>query len=293
MNKLLLILLLLALPALLAAVQKSQPNLPVALNHFFIVVDHDTYAAMEQSIFLRKEFAYNETRTTVRTDRTYTGLYFYGANTYFEFFDAMTETARKVGDCALAFGVDQPGASKKLQARLQTTAPNLITRGLDGVQHPWFYMLAPRDFPGAPGFTTWTMEYHPEFLAKWRAEVTPDRGVTRRQILRRYAAVLKDQPPRPLLIDVTELTLALSSDVQDALTELCRQYGYSVQNRGEAVWLSGPAFKLQLVRANEASRGVLGLKLRVARKPMKQTEFRFGQSSVLKFQNNQTAVWTF
>ena len=37
-----------------------------------------------------------ERRTTVRADTSYTALYFYGTNTYFEFFDAGRSVRRAV-----------------------------------------------------------------------------------------------------------------------------------------------------------------------------------------------------
>src|SRR5918998_6248173 len=64
---------------------------PVFLNHFFVVVDSATYKDVERSAFLRQEFAVTERRTTVRNDVSYTALYFYGVNTYFEFFDASAQ----------------------------------------------------------------------------------------------------------------------------------------------------------------------------------------------------------
>src|SRR5690242_14363290 len=101
----------------LTALEESAP-FPVPLNHFYRVIDSATYADLASSRFLRAEFAPCEERTTVRSDRTYTGLYFYGVYTYFEFFDAGQETARRLGDSGIAFGLELPGASRTLQARL-------------------------------------------------------------------------------------------------------------------------------------------------------------------------------
>src|SRR5215211_6887011 len=98
---------------LLGSTSARQNNMklsfPVYLNHFFITVDSATYKVIESNNFLRGQFAASEQRTTVRTDKTYTGLYFYGTNTYFEFFDDST-SGYKLGDSGLAFGVDKPGS---------------------------------------------------------------------------------------------------------------------------------------------------------------------------------------
>src|SRR5262245_14325468 len=150
---------------------QSREPLPfrVPLNHFYLVLDSKTYADIENSAFLRKEFAPSETRTTVRADRTYTGLYFYGVNTYFEFFDVAKEP-RRLGDSAIAFGVDEAGAEQKLQPLIHAAPPRVITRQLGDEQYPWFWMLTPAGFSLDSGIATWVMEYDPLFLAKWHGE---------------------------------------------------------------------------------------------------------------------------
>src|ERR1043166_8884463 len=102
--------------------------LVVFLNHFFVVLDHDTYAAIDANAFLTREFAPFERRTTVRNDRSYTGVYFYGTNTYFEFFDATTQK----GTAGIAFSPEMPGA-------IEAEVPSLITRKLGDAQAPWFW----------------------------------------------------------------------------------------------------------------------------------------------------------
>src|SRR5687768_1865513 len=87
--------------------QAKSKRPPVFLNHFYVVLDSATYKDIEQSAFLRREFAVTEQRTTVRTDMTYTGFYFYGTNTYFEFFDVSTFS--RFGFGGIALGVDQEG----------------------------------------------------------------------------------------------------------------------------------------------------------------------------------------
>ena len=105
--------------SLLAALLLAQPvsEVPVYLNHFYVTVDPATYASIISSDFLRTRFAPFELRTTVRTDSTYTGAYFYGRNTYFEFFDSGKEH-RVPGDSALAFGVELPGGLDTLLSRM-------------------------------------------------------------------------------------------------------------------------------------------------------------------------------
>ena len=150
---------------------------PIPLNHFLTVLDSATYRAIREDPFLRKEFAVTEERTTTRTDISYTGLYFYGHNTYFEFFDEARQPLGKRGDSALAFGVDQAGTLEPIETRLASefSVGPVITREFGGRQVPWFYMGVPKLFPES-GFRIWIMEYHPRFLTEWNPEpgVQPD-----------------------------------------------------------------------------------------------------------------------
>ena len=266
----------------------------ILLNHFYLVVDSVTYAAFEEDRFLRGEFAVSEQRTTVRTDRTYTGLYFYGANTYFEFFDVAKDPGYRFGDSGIAFGVEQPGAISLLENRMAVGPSTLVTRRLGSTQVPWFFMLKSLDLPAESGMSTWIMEYHPRFLAEWHPEAQ-DRnvGISRMQILQRYAATLKGLPAQPYLQDVVQITLATGNEVTIRLIEECKRFGYHARTEGETAILEGPEITLRLVPEALSVRGIQQIILRVSGVPQRQTEFRFGPKSVLEFHDNGTATWSF
>ena len=184
----------------------------VFLNHFYVVLDSPTYQAVEEDAFLRRHFAVNEKRTTTNADMTYTGLYFYGFNTYFEFFDIGNSPKDCVGDSAIAFGVDRPGAIQVLQEKLGSSLePSLksVTRLYQGGQVPWFFMATSKSLPYESGLSCWVMEYHPDFLSHWNPQPKgTNRGISRKEILERYSGVL--QPvDEPLLEDVVGLTVAV------------------------------------------------------------------------------------
>src|SRR6185503_282178 len=105
---------------LLGMLTSNQAKSQVFLNHFYVVIDSATYKDIEQSSFLRGEFAVTEQRTTVRTDMTYTGLYFYGTNTYFEFFDVSSDTSRQIGYSGFALGVDREGELQAINSELSS-----------------------------------------------------------------------------------------------------------------------------------------------------------------------------
>jgi hypothetical protein len=268
----------------------------VFLNHFYVVLDSPTYNAIEEDEFLRKHFAVNEKRTTTNAEMSYTGLYFYGINTYFEFFDIGNSPKGQVGDSAIAFGVDQPGAIKILRENLGSSLePNgkSVTRLYQGTQVPWFLMATSTSFPYESGLSCWVMEYHPEFLANWNPQANrANRGITRKEILRRYSEVL---PPvdEPYLEEVDGLTVAVDAPEKNSLIDFCLQLGYQIESREteDVVALNGPDFALRLIPATKNVRGIRKIRMRTRNLPRHEKEFQLGRS-VLKFAGS-SAMWTF
>lgn len=275
--------------------QPKKPSFPVPLNHFYVVLDPVTYKAIENSDFLRGQFAPSEIRTTVRTDMSYTGLYFYGTNTYFEFFDASNSAMGGLGASGIAFGVEQPGALQALANEQPTRfglGPQPITRQYKDSQIPWFFMGGPKG-PESPGFQTWIMEYHPRFLAEWNPmEAKANQGITRKALLERYVAVLKSAPAQPYLQDVTGITINLDSSTATQLIEMCQAFGYLSKREGNVTILEGPDdFKLRVTVDAASAKGIREMTMRVSREP-EQKELPLGKS-VLRFTGNGQASWSF
>jgi len=268
----------------------------VFLNHFYVVLDSPTYAAIEGNAFLRQHFAVNEKRTTSNAEMTYTGLYFYGCNTYFEFFDIGNSPKDQVGDSAIAFGVDQPGAIRVLQEKLRSSLePDLkaVTRLYNGKQIPWFLMATARNLPYESGLSCWVMEYDPEFLGNWNPQPKgTNRGISRKEILQRYTAVLKPVD-EPRLENVVGLTVAADANDKKNLIDFCFQLGYEVdrEQNENVVALHGPDFDLHLIPATNDVRGIREIKMRTRSLPEREKEYQLGQST-LKFAGS-SAIWSF
>ncbi len=254
-----------------------------SLNHFYAVVDSATYRAMEGDAFLRRAFAPNERRTTVRTDQTYTGLYFYGVNTYFEVFDVADSGGRAVGDYGLAFGVDEVGGISALCKRVGPdlgSEPELITRLYEGQQLPWFFMASLTHFPLGSAHSSWVMEYHPDFLSRWHPRSLSHAGVRRREILARYRDVLGERVVDPILVNVIGLTIAANLATRQHLASFCSAAGYGVETAGTSIDLHGPDLVVHLLPSNGTAEGIGQVEMRTQREPSNVSEQHFGRSTL-------------
>jgi hypothetical protein len=272
----------------------------IYLNHFFLTVDAESYNAIQSSPFLRGEFAPFEQRTTVRQDITYTGSYFYGAHTYFEFFEAGRGSGRVLGASGIASGVEATGASLRLKPRLEAAlalpvAVRPITRRVGDRDVEWFYMTTAEDKQPSPLLQTWVMEYRDSFLNDWYGELKPaTRGITRAEILERYTAKLGENDKRrhKLLDDVVEITLALPDAERARLLKVCEAFGYRVSGDASQSRCLGPQMTFNVVAPNSDVRGITAVKFSLRHAKQGQKTYRFGKS-VLQFTDDRTAVWTF
>ena len=189
-----------------ASLHAQERSVPVLLNHFFVVLDEASYEAVEQSPFLRQQFAANEFRATVRGDRRYQGLYFYGTHTYFEFFNEATRGPDSRGFSMLALGVDGAGDLAALHQRTPEVFKadiRQITRGFKYQQIPWFESagLNIGRGPHRMSFGGWVMEYDPRFLAAWKHRHYPLTTTPPGKILaliRPRIALMKPTTPKPV-----------------------------------------------------------------------------------------------
>ena len=137
------------------------------------------------------------------------------------------------------------------------------------------------------------MEYHPRFLTEWNSQAYPTGpGVTRGQILQRYRSVLNDPPPEPYLKDVVGLTIAVDAPTLERLKEVGKLFGYSARTEGTITVLEGPDVELSLIPQTSEARGIQTITMSLNRRPDKR-ELRFGTRSVLKFEEDGFARWSF
>lgn len=270
--------------------------LPVFLNHLYVVPDGETYRALAGSEFLRESLAVSEERTTVRADLTYSGLYFYGRRTYFEFLEPGSTDRVAPGGSGLALGLEEEGGVKRLAERLGEAGVRTFagsrTRAGHGEQQPWFEILGVEAAHAGSRLSLFAMEYDPRFLTSWHAELPPEGGgIARRRILERYAAVLGQGERRreALLEDVTEVFLELDEAERERLLAVCRAAGYELDQGVDAWVCHAPQFRL-VVRASEGPGRVTGLRMAL-RAPVEREPIQLGKAR-LSFQG-RTATFSF
>lgn len=268
----------------------------IHLNHFYIVSDPATYGDILQCPFMRRQFAASELRTTKREDMSYSGLYFYGVNTYFEFFDSSNNLGQFPGD-GIALGVDASGKLQALQERLGVQFAfdeTLITREYNGTQIPWFHSTSLKEPASTTALRIWLMEYHPSFLQAWNPQPgNPKLGVRRGQILQRYISIPKDIPARPIFKDIAALTIAVQEPARKTLARLAAALGFRELTTGNVTELIHADIKLRIIHPEGEREGIREFTMHLNAAPQEQSEFRFGKKSILKFHNNKLATWSF
>lgn len=209
---------------------------PVYLNHLLIFLDAETYRSIGASGFLNEHFACSEERTThdQATGMSWTGRYYYGRQTYFEFMNPdRTSWAPRDG---LAFGIEKEGGSAELAGRLESELNRDITlfkrsRRYRDQDIPWFWTV---DIPRKDDarLISWVMEYDPGFLDRWAPDLPPGKpgagtaDIGRREFLTRYRSAIGDDLSGRLFRDITSVTVTLPPDEADLLEAELEVYGY-------------------------------------------------------------------
>ncbi len=282
--------LLAVLPALAA---KPDEQVPL-LNHFYATVDAQTYAAIEGSSFLREQFAPFEQRTTVRNDSTYSGLYLYGTNVYFEFFEA-DKGERKTGDAGFALGIENAEGSAALRAKWQRLRPSLttmITRQLDGQPLDWFLMTSfeeTRAVSAVDGLRVFSMQYAPGFAKRWNPAGRS--SILQRDILAAYCERLKLSKLRQstMLHDADRIEISGPAEGHHVRAQQLQAAGWKVETNADTILCTGPNASV-LLRNTPQIIGVTAIHFSLRQQP-DPTTLKIGNTT-LQLLPNRRALWT-
>jgi hypothetical protein len=263
---------------------------PLRLNHLYRVVDAETFAAARDSAWLREIFAPSELRTTRRPDWDYTGLYWYGTSTYLELFEAGAQGPP--GASGVAFAIESAGATAAVadawREALGDAEHRLVVRPIGDESVPWFHIAHARP-DQRDDLKLWSMEYAADFLAAWHPEHTAARGITRADVLERYAAV-SPGPAAPLLDEVVAVTLALTPAERGFFERHVSAFAVETRDAGASRLLAGDGITFGLTEATDTRRGVQEVVCQL-RRPTGREVVTIGRSTITV--DGDRVVWKF
>jgi hypothetical protein len=269
----------------------------VQLNHLYVHVDAAAQNAIAQSEFMRNEFSAMEVSTIAAgDDRTWTGIYLTGANTYIELFSPSRAPSsfEQVGDSGIALSVESVGDIERVAKCLSSLGSarilSLFERRVNGVQIPWFRNLSLVEYPEgeAEPFCAWVMEVDQDFLKRSRDSLRSEEdGITRKQ----YNAA-KFQTTR-YMKDIEEVTLALNEFESVSFERQLVAIGFASETRDGVDTLIGPDITFRLIKPSPMARGVTQLKMSLLKEKLDPEILTFGQGVTLNFDSSRTATMSF
>lgn len=274
-----------------AQVAASDPLL--FLNHFFVVVDETTYQDIQDSAFLKDTFAVTKSRTTTRTDAEYSGFYVYGENTYFEI---LTKSLNSWQSGFILSGDDEESLENVKHSALSQLYISLdpVTREFEGEQIPWFFTAGNLGYPVASQLGFGIMEYHPQYLSKYYPNIAPQsRGVSRREVLTRYAAIEGMSQRDRLLGDVTGITIAAAPAERTALARIFESLRFTSDFGSVEDSFTGNDFELKVSPRTNSLSKITEVRLQLNREITEEVTLEFGDSSRLHISTNGVAFWSF
>lgn len=275
-----------------ASAQVSNSDQFVFLNHFFVVVDESTYRDIEDSDFLKHVLSVTETRVTRRNDASYSGYYMYGGSTYFEF---LTKSLNP-WESAIILSGDTEGAMERVK---DSQIPQMdissipITREFEGQQVPWFFIAGNLGYPTRREFGVGIMEYHPHYLSKYYPMEEPrSGGVSRKDVLTRYASIMGESQAERILNDVVGITVSVTPSERTALLQLFRSIGFISVAEGDYDVLMGSDFELRITSIPNTMSRITEVRLSLDENYTENRTLRFGAESILRISEGE-AVWSF
>jgi len=268
-------------------------------NHLFLSVNALTYQEIVTSDFLRNEFAVSETRTTVRVDYPdgYSGLYFYGDETYFEFFDA-ENSAFSLASFGIASGFEKKGQVEKVKKQIDATSSPysyVVDRAVDDKKIDWFTALISNTKKGHGNASVWAMEYKDTFIKSWLGYSSElDGSILQSDVLKSYAIKLRQTKLRQkaLMKDIISIDVAMEDQHLQGYADQFVALGWKMTDKGDCKMLTSRNTDVQLCPVSkERGVGIYKIGFSLHREHLGSQKMTFG-SSTLTF-NGKKAEWDF
>ncbi|MEQ8743679.1 DUF5829 family protein [Parasphingorhabdus sp.] len=270
------------------------------MNHVFLIVDTGTYESIIQSGFLRSEFAPSEARTTIRRDYPdgYTGVYFYGNETYLEFLKAEGGPF-PLGSFGIATGYETEGEIDRIKRQLEkTTDPATVEvdRERQGKPVKWFTALTVPSYPDCEGPHLWGMEYARSFVGDWLGDHNTELAgsICQKDVLTAYAQELGIKPlsDNALLKDIVSIEAVADAEQSESISSQLKSLGWRQQSGENCRMLESNTTTISLRPARDgASGGISKIGFSLSKNAGSERKMRFGSSKLVI--SGTSAEWYF
>lgn len=224
-----------------------------ALNHVYVVVDSETFAAFQNSFDLAGLLGRTDgglphyAPPAPDADR----VFFRGRRTYLEIFAPSNRFGEPVGKVGLALGHDDPAAFDHLDDVWRNTCPEGFRRtpvayGRTEPPVPWYDAIQCDETAIGDHLAVWAMIYRPQFHAWQAGDVAEAPRTARADILAPRAAQGQGR------FDITELTLDVRPETFDRLAEQLTQAGLVREETPDGARFRGSDWILELRRSENA-----------------------------------------
>ena len=264
----------------------------VGLNHVYVVLDEETFAAVRDSEWMKTQFASVDTGlpTFAPPQADSQRLYIRGKTTYVELLGPRNPFNEPVGKVGLALGVDTLPLLDAVEAAwsvsLGTAADRYNVEWKKATPaRPWYEVVQHRSTSANQDLVVWASAYRPEFLP-W---LYPQRPAQDNRGSRADFLAPLFQPER-LFQDVTALTIAVPEELRQQIARQLQAVGYRRTERGERLELHAAGWTLTLLASSTHRRGLLAMTVATHREG--GADMDLGPRSAIQF-DSDSADWRF
>ena len=268
-------------------------SINIEFNHLFVTLDAESLEAVNESEFIANEFCNLSKLKTEADSESWTGTYLIGKSSYLELFAPGGAEKVKEGSSGIGFSTVQIGEIDKIEEQLRKLVPGRTRRGMrirkmDNGEVPWFHYLTVEQ-PEGSGFSSWLMEFHPDYLARKGVKQGEFGLVDRGALLRPKSG---DEAKRLLYNDISEVALELTPEEHNDLKLLLRAFGYELSVSGATAHYHSNNFLLKVVEQSGPVYRVRQAICNLTRSWEVEQEFRFSNRVMLSM-SKEAGRWLF
>lgn len=260
---------------------EAAPLRPPALNHMYVVLDAETFAALRDSPWVERVLATPDAglphfqRPSADSDR----LFLRGRNTYLEFFAPDNRFGEPVGKVGIAMGLDASADLKALeQAWRRAYGADVrhteVTFRRTDPPVPWYDAIQVDATSDNPHLVAWAMTYKPEFVAWLSGEAGTDARTSRSDAL---ASRWRDGQN---FVDIAGVSLVVPRPLRDRLVEQLQMGGMQRDESSGATRLDGEGWYLAFQPLDSEASRLDHIELRTAGRMEAGCALVLGESSI-------------